>query len=110
MTYEWGPIFTQHIRDRIFLPFDTRISRNKFLNPSYGDFGSQMNFSINRETLDLKQDMVTLNNVDGSKGGFFYEYFYSCIIVPLNELESVKKEAIEYQLKEKKERKLKQKI
>ena len=112
MTYEWGPIFIQLSREYISQPFDTRISRNKFLNPSLGDAGEQMKFSINRETLDLKEDHVYLSRDEtlGNIYGFFQEYFYSCIIIPLNELESVKKEAIENQLKRKKERKLKQKI
>ena len=57
----------------------------------------------------MREDQIYLSG-KGGRGGFMEEYFYSCSIVPIKELEAVKKEAIEYQLKIKRERKLKQKI
>ena len=112
ITYEWGPIWVQTTKDNLSLPFDTRISINKFLNPLVGDWGMGLQFSINRESLELKHNQETLSREPGlgNKFGTLREYFYSCKMITLNELEAVKKEAIEYQLKKKRERKLKQKI
>lgn len=111
ITYEWGPIFLQTRKENLSLPFDTRISIHKFFNPLIGDTTMSLQFSINRESLELNLYRTEYQKEDtGRKFSNVFEYLYGCKIILISELEAVKKEAIEYQLKKKRERKLKQKI